>query len=107
MVVTYNISVADKNSDTIWNHYWGATSLGTMSVSFDRGTLLTNAERSNHAVVSRAHFSNLRSQVSGQTTWFSFADLDDPYKDDDPVWSCVMVSETSQKVEDTPQTRVD
>jgi hypothetical protein len=100
----YGISLRDADSDTVWQYLFEATSLGSMDVNFDRGTLRTNAERI-PGDIGRAHFNNLKFQIAGNATWFDFVDLD-PGLDDDGVYNCIMVSNTNQKVEAQPTTCV-
>lgn len=97
------LTLADSNSDTVWDYSQGSSVIVSLNVNFDRGTLVTNAERSHIEDSMWADFKDLRFQVAGSTTWPVFTDLD-PYADDDDFYDCRMYSQTRQKVEKFPQT---
>jgi len=101
----HGISLRDADSDTVWQYLYETTSLGSIDVNFDRGTLKANGEKI-VGDIGRAHFDTVKFQVAGSSGWYPFVDLD-PAGDDDGTYNCIMVSNTNQKVEDQTTTCVD
>lgn len=94
----FTLMLKDENSDTTWSVSKDGTQVGTLNVNFDRGTLLTNAERHSTGDSAFAHFKNLKFQVAGSSTFNDFSALQ-LYCDTDDAYEFSKTSNTEHKVQ--------
>jgi hypothetical protein len=78
----HNVKLYDNNSDTVWSMAEGGSILDAVNVNFDHGLAVTNGERHNSSDTSRAHFTDLQKQISGDTTWYPFTISVEEYDSD-------------------------
>lgn len=91
------LSLADGNSDTVWLAKRDGTVVDSLDVNFDRGTIVTNAERDCTCDSAYAHYRSLDFQVTGTHTWYAWT-APILYVDTDPDYHWYRVSDTEHEV---------
>jgi hypothetical protein len=103
-------SLKDDNADAVWSFGSGGANVGTVALNFDRGELLTNAERHSGTDSAWANFASLQFQVAGSTVWYDFSAIlrvedNDPAQSGFGNYNCHKESATHQYVlRDQPTT---
>ena len=100
-------ALKDGDSNAIWKYTYEGSLIGSVSLNFDRGRLLTNSERHREADSAYADFDRLRFQIAGNSTFFDFSQLrevedSDPPPGFSPNYNCVRINDRHIQVRTQP-----
>ena len=101
-----DFTLRDTDQDETWGYYLDGLQNGTVTVNFHRGIVVTNSERHRLADSAYAEFYNIKLQITGDSTWYSFnlTQPDQTAYDQDPEYNCLEITANDVEVRKQPDT---